>query len=102
MEISIEVALTGGILVSAGLMIWGLAFRHPDALRWGLLILMFTPLARVVIMVIGLFQQRDFAFGAVSLVIVAVLASSFYTAAKIAGARRQRAPLGAPAVPGVP
>jgi hypothetical protein len=100
MEVSIEVALAGGILVSAGLMIWGLAFRSPAALRWGLLLLMFTPVARVVILVGGLFEQRDFVFGPLSLVILAVLASSFYTAAHIAAARRTRAPMAAPLSPG--
>ena len=103
MELSIEVALAGGILLSAGLMAWGLFAPEPEALRWGLLILMFTPVARVVILVIGLFQQRDLVFGPVSLVILAVLASSFYTAAQISLARRARAPISVPsAVPASP
>lgn len=98
MELSIEVALAGGILVSAGLMAWGLYASAPQALRWGLLILICTPVARVVILVIGLFEQRDFVFGPVSLVILAVLASSFYTAVQIAAARRAApVPLSAPA-----
>jgi uncharacterized membrane protein len=96
MEISIEVALGTGILVSAALMGWGLFHGSTSALRIGLLILMFTPVARVVIMVIGLFEQRDLLFGSVSLVILAVLFSSFYTAAQIS-ARRARAPVAAPA-----
>ena len=97
MEIGIEVALAGGILLSAGLMAWGLFASSPEALRWGLLILICTPVARVVILVIGLFEQRDFVFGPLSLVILAVLASSFYTAVQIAAVRRApRAPVTAP------
>jgi hypothetical protein len=96
MEIAIEVALAGGILVSAGFLVWGLAFRSPAALQWGLIILMLTPVARVVIMTAGLFQQRDLVFGPVSLVILAVLFSSLYTAVQIAGARRTSAPDAAP------
>ena len=92
LEISIEAALAGGIAVSAGLMIWGLAFRQPAALRWGLFILIFTPVVRVVIMVIGLFQERDVPFSLLSLVILAVLASSFYTAARISASRHARSP----------
>jgi uncharacterized membrane protein len=96
MEIAIEVALAGGILVSAGFLIWGLAFRTPAALQWGLIILMLTPVARVVIMTAGLFQQRDLVFGPVSLVILAVLFSSLYTAVQISTSRRARGPEAAP------
>jgi uncharacterized membrane protein len=103
MEISIEVALAGGILLSAALMAWGLLAPSGAALRWGLLLLMVTPVVRVVIMVIGLFEQRDLAFGALSLVILSVLASSFYTAVQISAARRARPPVSAPlAVPASP
>jgi uncharacterized membrane protein len=103
MEISIEVALAGGILLSAALMAWGLAAPSAAALRWGLLLLMVTPVARVVIMVIGLFEQRDLLFGVLSLVILSVLASSFYTAVQISTARRGRPPVSAPrAVPASP
>lgn len=98
LELVIELTLSGGLLVSAVLLIGGLALPSAPALQWGLLILMLTPVARVVILTFGLFQQRDFAFGMVSLVILAVLGSSLYTAEKIHAART-RAAVAAPSAP---
>ena len=92
LEAAIEVALTTGLLVSAALLVVGLALPAPALLRWGLLILMLTPVFRVVVMTAGLFHARDFVFGIVSLVILGVLASSFFTAARLRSARLEAPP----------
>jgi uncharacterized membrane protein len=77
---TIEVVLMGGLAVSAALLVAGLALGRADLLRWGILVLMTTPVARVVVVTIGMLRERDWLFAAVSLWILAVLASSVYVA----------------------
>ena len=77
---TIEVVLMGGLAVSAALLVAGLALGRADFLRWGILVLMTTPVARVVVVTIGMLRERDWLFAAVSLWILAVLASSVYVA----------------------
>ena len=50
------------------------------AKRAGIIILMFTPVARVVLVTLGLLQQRDLLFGLISAFVLAVLASSVWVA----------------------
>lgn len=78
---TIEVVLMGGLAVSAALLVAGLALGRADLLRWGILVLMTTPVARVVVVTIGMLRERDWLFAAVSLWILAVLGSSVYVAA---------------------
>lgn len=73
---AIELILSIGLLASASLMLAGLAFDAADPLRWGILLLMLTPVGRVVVLTLGLFQARDFFFGALSLGILTVLVFS--------------------------
>lgn len=77
---TIEVVLMGGLAVSAALLVAGLALGRADLLRWGILVLMTTPVARVVVVTIGMLRERDWLFAAVSVWILAVLASSVYVA----------------------
>jgi len=77
---TIEVVLMGGLAVSAALLVAGLALGRADFLSWGILVLMTTPVARVVVVTIGMLRERDWLFAAVSLWILAVLGSSVYVA----------------------
>jgi hypothetical protein len=71
----IEATLTAGILVSAALLIAGLGLAGESALRLGIVLLMLTPVARVVILTVGLLLRRDWRFGLTSLVVLLILAS---------------------------
>jgi uncharacterized membrane protein len=80
LERTIEVVLMGGLLASAAFLVTGLALGREPLLKWGILLLMTTPVARAVVVTIGLLRERDWLFAAVSLWILAVLASSLYVA----------------------
>ena len=80
LERTIEVVLTAGLLASAGLLLAGLALDRTLVLKWGILILMATPVARVVVVTAGLLREKDWLFAAVSFWILAVLGSSLYFA----------------------
>ena len=80
LERTIEVVLTAGLLASAVLLLAGLALHRDPLLKWGILILMTTPVARVVVVTVGLLRVKDWLFAAVSLWILAVLGSSLYLA----------------------
>ena len=71
----IEATLTAGILVSAALLVAGLGLAGESALRLGIVLLMLTPVARVVILTVGLLLRRDWRFGLTSLVVLLILAS---------------------------
>jgi uncharacterized membrane protein len=77
---TIEVVLMGGLAVSAAFLVAGLALGRADFLRWGILVLMTTPVARVVVVTIGMLRDRDWLFAAVSIWILFVLGSSVYVA----------------------
>lgn len=78
---TIEVVLMGGLLIAAALLVSGLALDRDAVLKWGILVLMMTPVARVVVVTIGMLRERDWLFAAISLWILFVLASSLYVAA---------------------
>jgi uncharacterized membrane protein len=88
--------LTGGLLASAALLTGGLLFSRAGVLRGGMLLLMLTPVARVVVLTAGLFRQRDYAFGSISLWILGVLAFSAYVAFFVEGRRVGSPPPPAP------
>jgi uncharacterized membrane protein len=77
---AIEVVLTTGLAVSGLLLLTGLADGSDMALRAGTILLMSTPVARVVVVTIGMFAKRDWVFGLVSLWVLAVLATSISVA----------------------
>lgn len=70
----------GGLLVAAALLVLGLALERTVFLKCGILVLMTTPVARAVVVTVGLLRERDWLFAAVSLWILAVLGSSVYVA----------------------
>jgi uncharacterized membrane protein len=70
---TIEAVLSAGLLISASLLVGGLALGSQPALHWGALLLMMTPVARVVVVTIALALERDWLFAAVSLWILGVL-----------------------------
>jgi uncharacterized membrane protein len=78
LERAIEVALSGGVLVSGLLLLSGLVAGSHGLLRSGVVLLMLTPVARVLVLTVGLFHERDFLFGALSLWVLAVLASGIW------------------------
>jgi uncharacterized membrane protein len=77
---TIEVVLMGGLAVSAAFLVAGLALGRAEFLRWGILVLMTTPVARVVVVTIGMLRERDWLFAAVSIWILFVLGSSVFVA----------------------
>ena len=83
LERAIEAALSGGVLVSGLLLLAGLTASSPALLRSGIVLLMLTPVARVLVMTVGLFHERDFLFGALSLWILLVLASGLWVSVRL-------------------
>jgi uncharacterized membrane protein len=79
----VEVVLTTGVLASGGLLLAGLALGRTPLLHWGIVLLMLTPVARVVVVTLGLALERDWLFTLISLWILAVLASSIYVASQV-------------------
>ena len=84
--------LTGGLLASATLLMTGLLLSRAGVLRAGMILLMLTPVARVVVLTAGLLRQRDYVFGAVSLWILGVLALGIYMAFLVEGRRAPSPP----------
>jgi hypothetical protein len=85
LERAIEVALTAGLAASAALLLAGLVGGWGEGLRWGILLLMLTPVARVVVLTLGLFLKRDWLFGFVSLFVLAVLCSGMFVSLRLTG-----------------
>ena len=83
LERAIEAGLAAGLLMSALLLVVGLAGRSPAALRAGILLLMLTPVARVLILTVGLLLARDWLFGLVSLFVLTVLVSGMFMALRL-------------------
>jgi hypothetical protein len=73
---TIEAVLSAGLLASAALLAAGLLLSQEPLLRYGVLLLMLTPVARVIVLTLGLLLERDWSFALVSLWILAVLCSS--------------------------
>ena len=76
----VEIVLSGGLLLSAALLLAGLASGRAALLWLGVLAMLLTPVARVVVVTAGLVLRRDWLFAAVSLWILGVLCFSFYVA----------------------
>jgi len=69
-----------GLLASGTLLVLGLTTGRVDVLRWGIVLLMLTPVARVVVVTVGLLARGDFLFGLISLWILGVLATTLFFA----------------------
>jgi uncharacterized membrane protein len=78
----IEAVLSAGLLLSATLLAGGLVLGSQGALRWGALLLMLTPVARVVVVTVALALKRDWVFAVVSLWILSVLVWSAWSAVR--------------------
>jgi hypothetical protein len=73
MERVIEAALTLGLVLGGGLLVIGLVMDSEPVLRWGIVIEMLTPMARVIVVTTGLLYRRDWTFGLVSFFVLSVL-----------------------------
>jgi uncharacterized membrane protein len=83
LEDTIEVALKAGLALSTLLLLAGLLLGAEGPLRWGILLLMFTPVARVAVVTVGLAVERDSLFTLVSLFVLCVLAFGIWVAVRL-------------------
>jgi hypothetical protein len=87
----VEIVLSAGLLLSALLLLAGLLAGRPGVLWLGVLVMLLTPVARVVVVTAGLLLRRDWIFAAVSLWILGVLGFSFYVAWQVEAPRARPA-----------
>lgn len=80
LEQVVEGVLTFALLMAGALFVTGLVRGEEIALRAGILVLLFTPVTRVVLVTAGLLRARDYLFGGLSAFVLAVLASSIWVA----------------------
>ena len=80
LEDAIEKALKVGLGLSTGLLVVGLVLDAAGLLRWGIVLLMLTPVARVAVVTVGLALERDWTFTMVSFVVLAILAAGIWVA----------------------
>ena len=78
LEDVIETALKVGLALSTGLPGVGLIAGAHRPLRWGILLLILTPVVRVAVVTAGLAVERDWTFTAVSSVVLAILLSGIW------------------------
>jgi uncharacterized membrane protein len=76
----IEAVLSGGLAISSVLLLLGLVLSRQGLLTAGIVLLLLTPVARVVVVTIDLLRRRDWAFAATSAWILGVLLFSLYVA----------------------
>ena len=78
LEDVIETALKVGLALSTGLLLVGLIAGANRPLRWGIVLLMLTPVVRVAVVTAGLAVERDWTFTAVSFIVLAILLSGIW------------------------
>ena len=83
LERSVEVALTAGVAVSGLLLVSGLVLGSTASLWWGVLLLIMTPVVRVLVVTVGLILDHDWLFASVSLFVLGVLLSSVYVSGRL-------------------
>jgi len=83
LERVVEVALTAGVMLSAALLVAGLVIGSHALLWWGVLLLVLTPVVRVVVVTVGLVLDDDWLFVGVSLFVLGVLLSSVHVAVRL-------------------
>ena len=76
----IEAVLTGGLAISSVLLLAGLLLARPGLITAGIVLLLLTPVARVVVVTIDLVRRRDWVFAATSAWILGVLLFSLFVA----------------------
>ena len=80
LEDVIETALKVGLALSTALLLAGLVLGTSAPLRWGIVLLMLTPVARVAVVTVGLALERDWTFTIVSFLVLAILAGGIWVA----------------------
>ena len=83
LERIVEVALTAGVAVSGALLVIGLLLGSAAPMWWGVLLLIATPVLRVLVVTVGLVLDHDWLFAAVSLFVLGVLLSSMYVSGRL-------------------
>jgi uncharacterized membrane protein len=83
LERVIEVALTAGVMLSGLLLVTGLVLGSTGPLWGGVLLLIVTPVVRVIVVTVGLVLDHDWLFASVSLFVLGVLLSSVYVAGRL-------------------
>ena len=83
LERIVEVALTAGLAVSGLLLVAGLVLGSTAPLWWGVLLLIVTPVVRVLVVTVGLIFDHDWLFAGVSLFVLGVLLSSVYVSGRL-------------------
>jgi uncharacterized membrane protein len=78
---------TLALAIAAPLLLAGLLTRSTPLLKAGVLTVMVTPLIGAVILTVALMRARDWHFTAVALVVLAILASSLWAAARLSPPR---------------
>jgi uncharacterized membrane protein len=68
-----ERVLAAGVLASGIFLLLGLSLGQEPLLRVGVVLLMLTPVVRVLVLTLGLFREGDLRFGFVSLAVLAIL-----------------------------
>ena len=83
LERIVEAALTAGVAVSGLLLVAGLVLGSAAPLWWGVLLLILTPVVRVLVVTVGLILDHDWLFASVSLFVLGVLLSSVYVSGRL-------------------
>ena len=83
LERVIEAALTAGVMLSGLLLVTGLVLGSTGPLWGGVLLLIVTPVVRVIVVTVGLVLDHDWLFASVSLFVLGVLLSSVYVAGRL-------------------
>ena len=87
LDVVIEAVLSGGLAISSALLLFGLLLSRPGLLTAGIVLLLLTPVARVVVVTIDLIRRRDWVFAATSAWILGVLLFSLFVAWGLSPAR---------------
>ena len=82
LEDVIEKALSAGLALSTFMLVVGLVLGADQPLRWGIILLMLTPVVRVAVVTLGLALERDWTFAAISAFVLAVLGSGILVAVR--------------------
>ena len=91
-ERELQLTFIGGLVLSAPLLLLGLALASERLLFAGIVILALTPVVGAVVLTFELLVARDWPFAAVSVLILLVLASSLAAASRLSHARRATEP----------
>ena len=83
LERAVEAALALGLLAATLLLVGGLGLDQEAWLRAGILLLMFTPVVRVLLVTLGLAHAREWRFAAVSALVLGVLAAGMAVGARL-------------------